>query len=114
MALGLQIGFEPIKTVPFNAIGVGYVGIGTALAHPSREIQIQNLTDVTLVFSDDGLVDKFKLPANSVREIDFTANRASNSSVFCLAEGKRLYVRKDTASPSLGEVNVSSLYEIIN
>ena len=101
--------FEEIKTLGFVAMGPGYVAIGAPLEHPSREMLIQNLTDVTLTFSDDGITDKFKLPRMSYREVDYTANKSQTQGFY---GGKHVqwWVKEDSASPTKGEVCISSIY----
>jgi hypothetical protein len=110
MNLAVRARFEPLKTLGFATISPAYMGIGSGLLHPAREILIQNLTDVTLVFSDDGVVDKFKLPAMSGRVLDITANKTGHSGAFYMSEGERMYVRQDTAAPTLGEACFSATY----
>ena len=110
MSLAIRMRFEELKTLGFAAIGAGYMGIGTGLSKPAREIFVQNLTNQTLVFSDNGLVDKFKLPKQSGYVLDITANREDTTGIFCMAEGDRLYVKHDGVAPTTGEVCFSAVY----
>jgi hypothetical protein len=86
--------FEPCRTLGFAAIGAGYVGVGTSIDHPARQIFIQNLTDTTLMFSFDGVDDHFPLPANGFFLDDITTNRTNQSGEYCISVGDRLYVRE--------------------
>lgn len=110
MALSIRAEFEEIRTLGFGAIGAIYMGIGTSLDYPAREVLLQNFTDVMMVFSDDGITDKFKLPKNTGYVIDVAANKATNAGNLCIDAGTRWYVRQDTLAPTRGEVCVSPMY----
>ena len=86
--------FEPQRTIAAGAIGAAYMGVGTAVSHPLRQIFIQNLTDATLQFSFDGINDHFPLPANGFFLDDITTNKTSNTNGFFLPENSRLYVKQ--------------------
>ena len=49
--LAIRLQFEPVRSLGYASIGAGYMGVGTAIANPGRQFFIQNLTDVTLMFS---------------------------------------------------------------
>jgi len=55
MSLSIKFSAEPLRTTAFGAIAtIGvpeYIGVGTSLGRPVRQILIQNLTDVLLMFS---------------------------------------------------------------
>lgn len=110
MSLSLSLGLkaEEVKTLGFASIGVGYMGIGTALENPARIIIIQNLTDALLMFSLDGIIDNFPQPASGYLVLDITSNKASSSGIF-IAKNQRFYVREMT-TPTVGAVYVSSFY----
>jgi hypothetical protein len=110
MNLAVRARFEQLKTLDFTIISPTYMGIGSGLLYPARAILVQNLTNKTLVFSDDGVNDKFKLPAMSGILLDITSNKTTHSGAFCLSEGERMYVRQDSAAPTTGEVCFSSVY----
>ena len=105
MAEGQRFQAEPLRSLAFGAIGVNYAPIGLALSHPSRLMLIQNLTDATLMFSIDGLLDHFVLPANGYIVNDITANKVTDDGFF-LAVGQRLYV-KQIGVPTSGAVYFS-------
>jgi len=110
MALKKRAKFEDIKTLGFASItGAGYTLIGFPSSYPSSNLLIQNLTDATLAFSDDGISVKFKLPKLSAWNIDVTANKTDTQG-FYFPELISLYVKSDTVDPTLGEVCVSSIY----
>lgn len=107
--LPIRMVFEPQRTLGFAAIGAAYMGVGTAVDHPIRQFFIQNLTDVTLQFSFDGIHDHFPLPANGFFLDDVTSNKSSVSAGFYLAQGDRLYV-KQLGVPTTGSVYFSVMY----
>lgn len=100
--------FEPQRSVAFGVIGAAYIGVGTALDHPIRQFLIQNLTDVTLQFSFDGVNDHFPIPSNGFFLNDITSNKALGPG-FTIAEGSRLYV-KNLGVPASGAVYFTTMY----
>lgn len=109
MSLALQLRAEPVRTLAFGAIAVGYMGVGTVLDHPSRMFLIQNLTDVGMMFSFDGVNDHFPLQSNSYFVLDISANQ-SNIQGFYLAQNERLYVKELTVAAGSGAVYFTSFY----
>jgi|SRR5882672_12313997 len=107
--LAIRMAFEPLRSLAFGSVLVGYMGVGTAINHPAREFLVQNLTDATLLFSFDGVTNHFRLPANGFWLNDNTANK-SVSQGFFLAEGTRLYVKQDGVAPTSGSVNFTIIY----
>ena len=109
-SLSVRMKFEPIRALGFAAIGAGYMGVGTSIDHPARQIFIQNLTDVPLMFSFDGITDHFPLPANGFFLNDISSNRTGQSGEFCMAIGDRLYAKELGAAPAVGNVYFSVIY----
>jgi len=109
MNSSIRMKFEPVRTRGFATIGAAYMGVGTSLNNPIRQFLVQNLTDVTLVFSWDGIQDCFKLPKNGFWVEDITANKTSSEGLY-IAEGDRLYVKQDTVAPTRGEVCLTVMY----
>ena len=99
MSLGIRVTWEPLRELGFAAIGPVYMGIGTRFDAPVRQVLIQNLTDVVLVFSWDGITDNFKLPKRSFYLIDVTSNGNTNEGLY-IAQNERLYVRSDGVLPT--------------
>ena len=106
--LAIRLQFEPLRSLGFGSIGVGYMGVGTALANPIRQFFIQNLTDETVMFSFDGINDHFPLPSNGFLLDDITSNKTQQGGFF-IAEGSRLYVREIVA-PTSGSVYFTTMY----
>jgi hypothetical protein len=105
--LALQIYPEALRSLAFGSIGIGYMGIGTALLNPAHVYYLVNTTDALLVFSWDGVTDHFVIPAGSYILIDVTTNRTETGGAFMVSKGTRTYVR---GAPSMGVVYLSSFY----
>jgi hypothetical protein len=103
--LALRLAIEPLRAVIYTSISGTYAGIGTALANPSRKLLIQNYTDALMIFSDDGLNDKFVLEAGG----QFILDEALNHHGDYTAQGVRFYVRT-LGSPTVGSVFLSTWY----
>lgn len=101
---------EPIRELGFASIlgGGVYTGIGTSLVNPARMILIQNFTDVSLMFSLDGINDHFAMIHYSHMILDITSNKTRESG-FYIAEGQRLYVTQ-IGAPTTGSVYLSAFY----
>lgn len=108
MSIAIRLQVEPVRSLAFGAIGAGYMGVGTAIDHPARIINVQNLTDETLMFSLNGVDDHFPLPASGFILLDITGNRTVSAGFF-IAEGTRLYV-KQVGVPTSGSVYFSVFY----
>jgi len=100
---------EPIRSLGFASIGAVYMGVGTEITNPARILRIQNLTNELLFFSFDGVNDHEILASNSFLLLDITANKARDHGYY-LAEGTRLYVKEDSATPTSGSVYVTVYY----
>lgn len=111
MSLALKALFEPVRTLGWAAIGGAYVGVGTALNFPARIIFVQNFTDVTLMFSFDGVNDHFPLAENSFLLLDLSSNKTIETGYY-IAKGERLYVKDVGAASSSGDVYFSVVYGI--
>jgi len=109
MSLAIRMRFEAVRSLGFASIGAAYMGVGTAISNPARQIFVQNLTDATLMFSFNGVDDHFPLPANGFFLDDISSNKAATAQGFYLAEGERLYV-KEVDTPTEGSVYFSVIY----
>ena len=108
-ALAIRLAPEPVRSLAFGAISGAYMGIGTAFSHPIRIIMIQNLTDVSLMFSFDGVDDHVPLPGSGFLLLDVSTNKGTSNG-FYIAEGTRIYVRDLGAPATVGSVYVSVFY----
>lgn len=108
-ALAIRLAPEPVRSLAFGSISGVYAGIGTAFSNPIRIIMIQNLSDVTLMFSFNGVDDHVPLPGSGFLLLDVSTNK-SVSNGFFIAEGTRIYVRDLGAPATVGSVYVSVFY----
>lgn len=109
MNLSIRLLAEPVRTLGFGAIVAGYTGIGTGLTNPCRIVMVQNLTDVPLMFSMDGVNDHFPLTSNGYMILDVCSNAMTNLQGLYISSGQRFYVRQ-LGAPTLGSVYVSAFY----
>lgn len=100
---------EPVRTLAFGAIGVGYTAIGSQLINPARIALFQNATDADLMFSWDGVNDHYPLLNGTFLLIDVTSNKSSQGGAFAIAGGTQFWVRQ-IAAPTVGAVYVTSFY----
>ena len=111
MSLAIKALFEPVRSIGFAAIQVGYTGIQTALNFPTRIIFVQNFTNATLMFSFDFIHDHFPLPPNSFLLLDLSSNKTLETGYF-IAKGDRLYVKQLGVAPTSGSVYFTALYGV--
>lgn len=107
--LSVKALFEPVRSLAFGSIGAAYMGVGLPLNNPIRNFFIQNLTDVPVMFSFNGVDDNFPLPANGFFVLDITTNKSQDVGLY-IAEGSRLYVKQLSGAPSKGAVYFSVIY----
>ena len=110
MSLAIRLMPETVRSLAFGAIGGAYIGIGPTMTRPIRIMIIQNLTDVLLMLSFDGINDHLPMASNGYIVLDITANKTISQGFF-LAEGQRLYC-KDVggAAPTLGAIYLTTFY----
>ena len=82
---------EPLYSLAFGSISGTYALVGT-LVHPSRIYWVQNLTDKTLTFSQDGSTDHFVLASGDSIKLDVGSNRGIRDTLAFKA-GTPLYVK---------------------
>jgi len=110
MSQEIRFAAEPIRSLAFGSIAAGYTGVGTRFDHAVRIFFVQNLTNVSLMFSFDGISDHFALPQNGYLLIDVTQNKTQDQG-FYIAQDTRLYV-KEIGNPTSGSVYLSLFYGV--
>jgi hypothetical protein len=109
--LAIRLLIEPQRVVSAATIAASagsYVGIGTPAANPVRQFLVQNLTDVTLQFSIDGVNNHFPLASNTSFISDIASNKTVTEALY-IAVGTRFYVTT-IGTPSTGNVYVTYFY----
>ena len=102
-ALAIRLYTEVLRTLAFGGISGTYAPLGTALANPARKLLFINDTDVLITFSDDGVNDKFVLPAGTMFVLDLTLDKGGDY----VAQGTRYYVK---GAPTVRSVYLSTWY----
>ena len=106
MSNSIKFDVEEVRSLGFASTGAAYMGIGTSFASPIRIIEIENLTNGTMMFSFDGVKDHFPLPGFSSLFLDIAKNGCVEDGFFLGAE-ERIYVKR-IGIPTLGSVYVSA------
>lgn len=101
--------FEELRSLAFGSISSSYAIIGTVFANPVRIVYVQNLTDVTLIFSNDGVTDHVCLPAQGFILLDLTANKTVDSG-FYFDRFTGFYVKDTGSAASTGSVYLTAIY----
>jgi len=104
----IRADLEPLRSLAYTSMTSSYVAIGTPFDHPAHIIWVQNTTNVQLIFSNDGINDKFTLPANGYVVLDVTGNQAAYSGFF-LPTDTLLWV-KAVGTPTSGSAYVTVIY----
>lgn len=107
--LGIRVRFDTIRTLDFSSISSTYMGVGSGMSHPVREMILKNETNAALWVSFDGINDQHHLSAGQVDHYDFTSNKSKGDGYF-LAQGDRLYVRSVGSDPTSGTVYLTTMY----
>lgn len=111
MAAGNELRAEELRGLAIGSIGASYVAVGTPIAHPINMFMVQNLTDATMGFSFDGVIDHFVLPPYGMWVADTVTNRQETNIGLFLGKGTSFYVKKlDTPPVGVGSVYVTTLY----
>ena len=103
-----RFAMEPVRVLAFGDIGAVYASIGTSLESPAIQIVLQNLTDVQLMFSMNGIDDNLPLPASGFYLSDITSNQQVNRGLR-IAAGTTFYVKR-IGVPTSGAVYLTVCY----
>jgi len=109
MAYGRKVSFDAIREIAFGGIGAAYAAVGTATTDNARLININNSTDAEVYISLDGSTDHLRLPANSFKLFDFSANKIRDDGFF-IARGTVFSVKQVSGAPSSGSVWIEVVY----
>lgn len=92
MAFGTRVEFDPIRELAFGSITGSYAALGTPLADHIRLITFQNATNQDIDVSFDGSTDNLRMPPNSFKLLDLSANKIKDDGLF-LASGTQIYIK---------------------
>ncbi len=102
--------FETLRSLAFGSISGTYAAIGSAFLNASRSLDIENLSDVTMTFSMDGVNDHFVIPAQAGKILDFSSNRGANANLLVVPANTVVYVKQTSGAASMGSVYVTNIY----
>ena len=107
----IRLRAESLRSVEYGDISSTYTAIGDPLENPARIFHLQNLTDVTLTWSMDGVNDHGVLASGSFILLDVTANKTLDQGEF-VAEGTTFYIASIPGgdTPTSGDVYLSVFY----
>lgn len=109
MSKAIRAQGEPVRTLAFGAISGVYAGIGTELIRPVRLIILQNLTDILVMISLNGIDDWLPLANKSHIILDVTSNKTIDTGFF-FGEGQRFYAKDSGIAATINAVYISTLY----
>lgn len=112
--MGVTASTGGLRTVAFGSISGTYAAIGTSLTHAASIWLVQNLTDVNVYISWDGVVDDFEIPAYSGMVLDITGNQANNDAGLFIPRHTTFYVRQVSGAPTVGSVNIATVFDSSN
>lgn len=104
--------FEPLRLLNYDEIGIGYTRIGDEVSVPAIQIWFDNLTNVHLAVSHNGVVPHLTIASRSSKVIDITANSAttSGSGILCYPANTQWFVSYIYDVPTSGFLSMSVLY----
>lgn len=109
MAFKTKFKLDPIRSLAFGSIGTSYTAIGSAFTNPARIIIFNNLTDVSILFSFDGITDHLILPTNGFKVLDVTSNEVRDDGFF-IAEGTVIYAKQESVAATLGNIYIEVIH----
>jgi hypothetical protein len=101
MPFGTRVGFEPLRSSGFAAIGATYTALGPALTHACRILRLVNDTNGDVIISYDGINDEDFVPSNSFVLYDFTSDQVQQDGFF-LREGTVIFQKAGASAPTSG------------
>ena len=104
LQVAARLAIEPLRSLSAASLSGVYTPIGAPLLNPSRKLLIQNYTNGLVVFSDNGITDKFVLAAGAQIILDEALNHQGDYT----AQGTIFYVAG--IASTTGEVYLSTWY----
>jgi hypothetical protein len=114
LASSARARFELLRSIAFGAITNNFAGVGTPFVNPIRIIRVTNTTDVNILVSFNGIDAIDILPADFFYLYDIGENKADCVGLLELSAGDRIYIKAETALPTVGSVYVTSMYAAQN
>lgn len=102
--------FDGLRSLGEASIGATYTAVGTAIAHPMRQLKFVNNTDSDIIVSFDGTNNNDFVPTYGFSLYDFTTNKTLPDTTFVIQNGTQVYAKYATAAPTVGSFYVVAVY----
>lgn len=109
MSVKIRAEFEELRSIAFGGISGVYASLGTPINNSARILYFLNITDSSVLVTDDITKDKLVLPANGgFFIVDLMAN--SSKEAWGTQKGKQYYVKELDATTTSGSVYLTVMY----
>lgn len=107
----IRLRAEALRSVDYLDLSSTYRAMGDPFENSARIIHLQNLTDVIVIYSLDGVTDHGVIAAGGFVLLDCTSNKTSDQGMY-IAQGTTIYVATITGAiaPTSGDVYLSVFY----
>lgn len=109
MAYGTRVAFEAVRELAFGSISGTYAAVGSPLTDNTRLIVMNSSCDQDIYVSLDGSTNHFRLPKNSFKLLDLSANKVRDDGLF-ISSGTQIYVKIVSASVTEGSFWVEVMH----
>jgi hypothetical protein len=104
---------EELRSLAFGSVAAGYTALGGPMDNPVVNYKISNLTDANILVSFDGSTDHDIVAANGFVLYDIASNKGKGD-VLALTKGAQVYVKRESAAPTSGNVYLTVFYTATN
>ena len=110
LASSIRVRYEPLRSLGFGGISGTYAGVGLPFANPVRILKVTNFTDENILVSLNGIDDHDVVAANGFFLYDYASNKGSMAGLLEQPQGDRIYVKSESANPTVGNLYVTIVY----
>lgn len=108
--MGNRAKFGEYEKLDYTDLTADYVAINAdGFLNPPTIFIMQNFTDVTVSYSQDGESECMELPSGGQLVLDLTTNHTSRDFQLCFSKGDIIYA-STAGMPSKGSVNVGYVF----
>lgn len=104
---------EELRSLAFSSVAASYTAIGDPMEHPIINYKISNATDANILVSFDGTTAHDFIAANGFSLYDVSSNKGKGD-VLALTKGAQVYIKRESAAPTSGNVYLSAFYAANN
>lgn len=109
MAFGTKVEFDAIREKSASIITTSYTSLGVPFYANVRLLSINNTMDQEIYISYDGITNHLRMPSNSFKLFDLSANKIRDDGLF-LSVGTQIYVKFVNATTINGSVWAEVMY----